>query len=225
MSVPAKTQYELAHELAQRNASLPIEQGGLGFPLDNTAMDRAKAMGFDTEVPLYHATKGNFGEFNTGKGKYSGDAIWTTPHKEFQPVAHSLGRSVGDMHNYVEGANVMPLLTKIEHPLLLDNEGMVNWAQNSFADGSNNFPQLIRPDTVAGLRDAGYDGIKFKGTELKGWGKYADENIVFNPNQIRSRFAAFDPMQRNSANILAGGAGAAVGLNSLSNLLYRDEYQ
>ena len=41
--------------IAQKNASLPIEQGGLGLPANNTAMDRAKAMGFDT--PAYHGTK------------------------------------------------------------------------------------------------------------------------------------------------------------------------
>jgi hypothetical protein len=29
-SVPAKTKYELAHEVAQRNAALPVDQGGSG---------------------------------------------------------------------------------------------------------------------------------------------------------------------------------------------------
>lgn len=39
-----------ALDTAQRNAALPIEEGGLGLPKDNTAMDRAKAMGFDAEA-------------------------------------------------------------------------------------------------------------------------------------------------------------------------------
>ncbi|CAB4172575.1 hypothetical protein UFOVP1470_11 [uncultured Caudovirales phage] len=39
-----KTQYELAHEVAQRNAAKPVSEGGLGLPADNMALDRAKAM-------------------------------------------------------------------------------------------------------------------------------------------------------------------------------------
>lgn len=39
-----------ALDTAQRNAALPIEEGGLGLPKDNTPMDRAKAMGFDAEA-------------------------------------------------------------------------------------------------------------------------------------------------------------------------------
>lgn len=154
---------------------------------------------------MYHATKEDFSVFKTGKGGYSGHAIWLSPHKEFQPVAHSIGRSIGEMHSYVTGAKVMKLFAKIEHPLLLDSLDMVKWAQNTFAGGSQNFPQLISDEIVAELRDAGYDGIIFKGTELKGWGKYADEYIVFEPTQIKSATGnrgTFDP---TSPNILYQG--------------------
>jgi hypothetical protein len=41
------TRYELAHAEAQRVAALPVKQGGLGLPEGNTAMDRARAMGFE----------------------------------------------------------------------------------------------------------------------------------------------------------------------------------
>lgn len=52
---------EQALQLAQKNAAKPISEGGLGLPKDNTPMDRAKAMGFDT--PIYHATSADFEEF------------------------------------------------------------------------------------------------------------------------------------------------------------------
>lgn len=39
-----------AHKTAQRNAALPISEGGLGLPADNTAMDRAKAMGYIVDI-------------------------------------------------------------------------------------------------------------------------------------------------------------------------------
>jgi hypothetical protein len=41
-------------KLAQQRASLPISQNGLGLAKNNTSADRAKAMGFDTDV--YHGT-------------------------------------------------------------------------------------------------------------------------------------------------------------------------
>lgn len=50
----AKTEFEIAHDIARKNAALPIEQGGLGLPADNTAMDRAKAMGFDADSMFKH---------------------------------------------------------------------------------------------------------------------------------------------------------------------------
>jgi hypothetical protein len=34
--------------------------------------------------------------------------------------------------------------------------------------------------------------------------KLIDVGVVFNPNQIRSRFAAFDPSRKNDPDILAG---------------------
>jgi hypothetical protein len=43
-----------AMRLAQQRAALPIEQGGLGLPPNNTALDRATAMGFNTDT--FHAT-------------------------------------------------------------------------------------------------------------------------------------------------------------------------
>jgi len=54
-----ETEFSKAHKVAQEHASLPVEQGGLGLQPDNTAMDRAKALGFDTETPLYHGRASN----------------------------------------------------------------------------------------------------------------------------------------------------------------------
>jgi len=46
--------------------------------------------------------------------------------------------------------------------------------------------------------------------------------IPFRPNQVRSIFADFDPAKRGSANLMAGAAGATVGLSALRNI-QRDE--
>jgi len=58
------TEFEQAHLTAQRNAALPVNQGGLGLPADNTAMDRARAMGFDVDNPVYHGTGADIEAFD-----------------------------------------------------------------------------------------------------------------------------------------------------------------
>lgn len=47
--------------------------------------------------------------------------------------------------------------------------------------------------------------------------------IVLDPANIRSVNAAFDPSKRNSANLMAGVGGAAVGLSALNQLVPRNE--
>jgi hypothetical protein len=55
------------------------------------------------------------------------------------------------------------------------------------------------------LKKAGYDGIKDLGGKMGGPGHTV--YIPFSPNQVRSRFAAFDPAKKESADLLAGVAG------------------
>jgi len=50
---------------AQRNAALPVEEGGLGLRPNNTAAERAEAIGFTQ--PAYHGTTGNFSAFDEAK--------------------------------------------------------------------------------------------------------------------------------------------------------------
>ena len=48
------------------------------------------------------------------------------------------------------------------------------------------------------------------------------EVLIFDPVNLRSVNAAFDPAQRGSANLMAGAAGATIGLSALRNI-QRDE--
>lgn len=54
-----------ALRIAQKNAAKPVSEGGLGLPPDNTPMDRARAMGFDT--PAFHGTNRDFPAFDNQK--------------------------------------------------------------------------------------------------------------------------------------------------------------
>lgn len=305
MSVPAKTEFELAHEVAQRNAALPVEQGGLGLPPNNTAMDRAKAMGFDT--PAYHGRNGElyrpkeisdqaralraegskiedmfrekYGRDADGfyrTGLYKTDPLYAKQKALFDQATKTEGdywigdadisnggfdvSKTGDIgthlaldpmvsSKFAEHGAVMPLLTKSGNLRRVEDVFSIHLGAGRAVD------ELYR---VGLLPEKSYD--KFAGIAKKldsqthldqrDWGEQkglidfwkklntqvtknpktnliynneieggGDSLSILNPSSIRSRFAAFDPKKRNSANILAGGAAGAVGLNALAPYL------
>lgn len=103
-------------KIAQANAALPISEGGLGLPPNNTAMDRAKALGYD--IPVYHGTNAEIEAFNTqGKGKTAGaGAFFTTNPTTAETYVSSSG-----------GGNILPLLIKKDDYLTANARGR-NWS-------------------------------------------------------------------------------------------------
>lgn len=224
-----KTQYELAHELAQRNAALPIEQGGLGLHPNNTAMDRAKAMGFDT--PAYHGTKTDIKAFDplkhgTSSGHASANvpAVWVTGRPEVAniftandvldayPISRygNIGGGLASIrpYNYIDQGNVIPL--------------MIRAGDNIQTIKAGEAQRLIFGEKGDDWRDAGEafvkeykergspDVLKIKGHPLSELEFRANQYLLADPSRIRSRFAAFDPMQSNSSDLLAGVAPYAI---------------
>ena len=105
-----------ALDTAQKNAALPIKEGGLGLPKDNTPEMRAQAMGFET--PTYHGTNEDIGVFNVeGKGKTSGAGAFLTSNPT---AAETYVSSSG-------GGNILPLLLRKDDFLTANARGR-NWA-------------------------------------------------------------------------------------------------
>ena len=270
-----KTEFEILHDTAQRNAALPVEQGGLGLPEGNAAMDRAGAMGFDTDTPYYHGTNYDFDKFNTaGKKKTAGSGAFLTNNPV---VAETYVGGVGS------GGNIMPLLARKENLLEVNAKGR-NWNDintNDLAHKrkklSNIFPDDISPndftttDQIAALapyadfsgalikniRDSGPSSHVFRSKEYL-QDKYGIPNTgsdtywndvtgdqfaearnatdklysnqrgdvlsLQNPQDIRSRFAAFDPMRRHEADILAGvGVGGMLDPQAIAEALRQQD--
>ena len=67
------------------------------------------------------------------------------------------------------------------------------------------------PETVSFLKSKGYDSMMVK--ESSGADEAFDTLALFNTNQLRSRFADFDLLKRNSGNLTAGGLLGAYGIN------------
>jgi hypothetical protein len=83
----------------------------------------------------------------------------------------------------------------------------VNELEKDIEAGENSYVWTSIPDKITNaLKQAGYNGIIDKSG--KGGGQVSDVIIPFEPEQLRSRFAAFDPWRRTSAIAAAMGVAA-----------------
>ena len=308
----AKTEFELAQDLAQQRASLPVSEGGLGLPATNTNMDRAKAMGFDTGKTWYHGTDApNFNSFNpmtylsespseasayafvdnlinkekalskykinpstkgdktfapysgilsdiispevgklyatdNGVFKYGGKGKWDAMSKlnvdydNYNPSTDSMrivksnkGEALNAVNENISFANetfprgvggrVLPLFTSTKNPIELGAFDANMFGKRLGATDSEISNALSK------YTNQGYDSINtlsdaasFFPDARKLLGGIPEQKIIFNPNQLRSPNAAFDPFRRNEADILAGIAplavGGLLGLNTYNNM-------
>jgi hypothetical protein len=155
--------------------------------LDDTAsrMQRARDMGFDVDNPVYHGTSAEFSKFkDTGIN-------WFTTSKE-------------DAEDYVpdrifEGFLKTTKLADFDAPevknLLLEKGHDVNDLFQITEDG-----EAVKKI----LKNEGYDGIVVEREDLG-----ATHYAVFDPKDIRSRFAKFDPAKADSADLLAANPATA----------------
>jgi len=126
-----KTPYELAQEVAQKNA---VEM--LGLPKGNTAIDRAKALGFNLDVPLYRGS-------TKPETSHVGQSVYaTTDPKSAEFYASNLS-TLQNAVNKGMSPNVMPLYGSKE--FVQPNAGSSLWSENDFIVSkslSNFSPQL-----------------------------------------------------------------------------------
>jgi hypothetical protein len=168
----AKPTSALVNE-AHRIASINAEKM-LGLPPGNTAMDRARAMGYD--MTMYHGTDTPVIEaFDPEKTKIIKGVFSTNNPKTASKYAEEAGlKNRAETMGMESSPNVLPLLIKSESHTRL--------------------PKFDK-QTIDQFKSYGDKGV------------YRDEMgvaVTFDPSQIRSRFAAFDPARANEADLLAG---------------------
>ena len=160
-------------------------------------MRRAKEMGFDTETVLYHGTGSDIKSFNTSGNDISsqlGPGIFFTKFPESASVyadAGNMGANPNIIPVYIRGNIVDRYKTNIPPPAMLLREAR------------RQFPNLSEDDAVrAWFKSKGIDGLR-----TGNW----EEVTVFDPSNIRSVNAAFDPEKAASSTLLAAAPFAAVG--------------
>lgn len=210
------TEFEVNHLTAQRNAALPISEGGLGLPVNNTAMDRAKAMGFDTEKTWYHSTPYNFNEFSKTNdiGYHFGDR-WQANDRtrmgggNIIPVHLKTKNTINTNDVYDRDAS-WQIANEMKNKGIVNEDDLSNlWKENIPARYNEALSDLLKQKGIDSIHyDNTVEGIL---SSLRDNGEKNISAIVLSPNQIRSKFAAFDPFKRNEADILAGvGAGLPI---------------
>lgn len=212
------TEFEIAHDVAQRNAAKPISKGGLGLPADNTAMDRARAMGFDTDA--YHGTTNDFPAFGGSRPTYAAEEP-----RIADIYANATGRHMA-LRETNASPNVMPLLLGGRARTVSDlgpggGAGNHGWFADNLAES------LGVPRTRTQVNELPKHGIdRLKVTDFADLGGIQTQHMIPAGSPfIRSRFAAFDPMRSNESDLLAGIAGTGLLTPLLLRYLRGEETQ
>lgn len=195
-----------ALETAQRNAAKPVSEGGLGLPPNNTPMDRARAMGFNTNV--FHGTAADISEFNPAmfgtNTRASGDelGIFTTAKTDLaNQYAEIAGRGGWYGRKSPGDANVMPLLARMQSPKKYETASSF-YKEADVAAANRALGEMRR-----NLQREGFDSVQVR-PDL-------EEVVIFDPSNLRSRFAAFDPARINENDLLGRADPRLLGLMGL----------
>jgi len=192
------TEQQVAHMIAQRHAAMPTQHGGLGLPAANTPMDRAAAMGYD--LPAYRGTRSNEAALyaNTQQipGKVrSGTGVFMSE----DPATAST--YAGNM-----GGNVMPLMVRSKGMPQV-NAGGAPWSDIAGRDTN----QIAREALAAGQPGVRFQNVADPGAHLRGVPNIpetANNLTAFNPTDVRSRFAAFDPLKGGLEGLMYAEGGS-----------------
>lgn len=165
------------------------------LPMDTASrMQRAEAMGFDPTDVQYHGTEADITQFRpSAKGKM-GPGVYTTPSPSKASVF------AGYPSPYAEGGNVMPLLLRGDYIQRAD-------AFDLRPEISGREGQRILNETL--------EGMGYAGSKAGERGSLAPEVVTFDPRNVRSLFAAFDPEYKGS-NILGDRAIPVAGAGLLA---------
>jgi len=101
------------------------------------------------------------------------------------------------LENTESGGNVMPVALRYKNPMVYDF-------------GGSGYREQTYSDLVDQALRGGHDALILKNTfdPASGQAKLIDVGVVFSPDQIRSKFAAFDPLRKDVATAAAMGVAA-----------------
>jgi len=178
------------NEYLYKNADIPMDAA--------SRITRAGEMGFDTGKPLYHGTGSDFQAFDSARFGQSdhgskGRGVYASQNPD---VANGYATLVAE-----QDRQVYPLTYGLRNPY--DGEiPMAMYDEGRSVAFTNN------------LKNLGFDGVMRpnarKGGEIT-------EAVAFNPTNIRSLFARFDPRLSHLKNLSASVGAGLLGANMMPN--------
>jgi len=184
-----------------------IARGDL--PMDEASrMERAREQGFDPENPVYHGTSDDIKAFEYATmglrdPGFIGRGVYTTSEPK---IAASYASRIAPRRLNAAGPNVLELLTRGGNYQQLSLEEKIQLGQ-----AIKNNPEIAQNLTDE-LMSRGMIGA-----EVRDATGALIERANYNPSDLRSPRAAFDPDQRGSANLLASPAAAGIGAAYLAS--------
>lgn len=183
METPNLQKYNLANANAQ---------GG-------TPESRAGNLGFDT--PVYHGTNADINAFDpslSSAGAAKGPGIYVTerPDDASRWAGNNIDSNV--MPLVVNKSNVLPLSELNKNDALK----LSKFLGRNLNDGDSwpGFSLENRGNLSDSTKNAGFSGADHAGPSAS---RYIKDTVINDPSIIRSKFAAFDPLRKNSSSLLA----------------------
>ena len=219
---------EILHATAQQRAALPVNQRGLDLPADNTAMDRARAMGYNIDDSYYHGgnvidahkssieTNSPFDGFFLSRDKEAAASHGKNMNeflvrdsrkiKDFTESNASYKSYIKHLKERFPHAKKSEI-EKVLYPLIVEDKDIYN-IMDMTGLNEDKILSLIRESDIGEASWAMQNerGVLAKklGYDLIGM-KDEHGQSYFTPNGslVRRKDAAFDPFYRESSNLLA----------------------
>lgn len=202
--------FQSALDLAQHRASLPVSEGGLGLPKNNTGIDRSNAMG---NIDVYHGGNTDIrvpSYAHSGKGadQYGSAALYTatSPHNAtgyVKPLDMLTGEN--------SGGNVMPL--KVNPTNFLDADAVKALTPKQIEHFINNSPNS---DALSNWGDVAYEGKnKVLRSAINSYKDVGNGSLLDQLNMLNNDFYQGNPELFNkTAMDVTGHKGVMVDIGS-----------
>ncbi|HBA35607.1 MAG TPA: hypothetical protein DCZ12_15890, partial [Gammaproteobacteria bacterium] len=202
--------YEGADPVEASEWSQAIAKFGPEGMTREARLARAEEMGYDTSQVYYHGTDVDFASFDPSinNTEYSlGTHLTTRPEEAGRYAAP--WPPAGD--KYKEGGHLKPLLVRSNNVLRIETDFPA-----ASMEADLNRGVIVKQLVTAMRRGEEYDAVEISTTQKD---EYQHKNIIiFDPSNIRSINAAFDPDFAASPNLLAQEAGEERNLFIAHNL-------
>lgn len=209
------------------NKPLP-EPSGLLDMSTLSRMDRAKEQGYDIDTPYFHGSQdGRFEEFNrSGSGELGKGVYLSKEYKIADDYSRPQYGAPRPEHGDVKTVLVKGKMAEIDRQEYLDlrSKYMNQLQAENNGEWKGEFYNKAVDMTENYYKQQGYSGLSLNNPTL-GQSHMYDQSVIFDPKNIRSTNAKFDPANADSSSLLASNpvATAAAGAGGILAMTASDD--